>query len=39
MLSTEQANLLKLDSQVNSCQVQADVLVQRLLECLLLGLV
>ena len=34
MFGTEQVQLLKFDSQV-----QADVLVQRLLECLLLGIV
>ena len=39
MFSTEQVQLLKFDSQVIECQVQANVLVQRLLECLLLGIV
>ena len=35
MFGTEQVNLLKLDSQVNLCQVQANVQVQWLLECVL----
>ena len=39
MFGTEQGLSVLFDSQVIWCQVQADVLFKRLLECLLLGIV